>query len=290
MTTITPPPILCAVDRSDEADLAARCAVTFAERLDLPVALAHVVSRPAPVVPAPVGAAALAVPALTATNEALEDDGHAFAAEVAASLRREPAVFVARGDTVDELARLTDELGAQMVAVGAHPRGAYARAIRGAVWSRLTATLTCPVLVVGPTAQIGLDGPVVAGFDGSQASERAVVLAAGLAARLAVPLVVATVGERPHELAPLDAVVAARLRQVDVDGRLRVRVVPRRGQAAEELERLAGEERAGLLVVGSRGRGPWSAAALGSVSAALVEVARRPVLIAPAGDEPALAA
>ena len=46
---------------------------------------------------------------------------------------------------------------------------------------------------------------------------------------------------------------------------------------------VADEEDAELIVVGSRGRGAFKAAFLGSVSNALVGVARCPVLIVPHG-------
>jgi len=55
------------------------------------------------------------------------------------------------------------------------------------------------------------------------------------------------------------------------------------GLAAEGLAEVADEEDAELIVVGSRGRGVFRSAFLGSVSNALVGVARCPVLIVPPG-------
>ena len=55
------------------------------------------------------------------------------------------------------------------------------------------------------------------------------------------------------------------------------------GYAAERLADLADEERADMIVVGSRGRGAFKAAILGSVSTSLVGVARCPVLVVPPG-------
>lgn len=57
-------------------------------------------------------------------------------------------------------------------------------------------------------------------------------------------------------------------------------VVVRAGRAATVLADVAREQRADLLVVGNRGRGPTRAALLGSVSAALVDHAPCPVLVA----------
>lgn len=55
------------------------------------------------------------------------------------------------------------------------------------------------------------------------------------------------------------------------------------GYAAERLADLADEEEAEMIVVGSRGRGAFKAAFLGSVSTSLIGVARCPVLVVPAG-------
>jgi nucleotide-binding universal stress UspA family protein len=55
------------------------------------------------------------------------------------------------------------------------------------------------------------------------------------------------------------------------------------GVPAERLAELADEEDAEFIVVGSRGRGAFRSAFLGSVSNSLVGIARCPVLIVPRG-------
>jgi nucleotide-binding universal stress UspA family protein len=55
------------------------------------------------------------------------------------------------------------------------------------------------------------------------------------------------------------------------------------GFPADTLADLADEEDAELIVVGSRGRGAFKAAFLGSVSGELIGVARCPVLVVPPG-------
>jgi nucleotide-binding universal stress UspA family protein len=57
------------------------------------------------------------------------------------------------------------------------------------------------------------------------------------------------------------------------------------GLPAERLADVADEEKAQLIVVGSRGRGAFRAAFLGSVSNSLVGVARCPVVIVPRGAD-----
>jgi nucleotide-binding universal stress UspA family protein len=145
---------------------------------------------------------------------------------------------------------------------------------------------------------------IVCGVDGSTDSQIAVTIAAQLAKRLGTRLVLAHVAEPAYvpyaaaapfggmagpmaQSAEIDSSeVAAEqlLEQVAVDSGLtdfeRLVAV---GLPAERLADLADEENAELIVVGSRGRGAFKAAFLGSVSTSLVSIARCPVLIVPPG-------
>lgn len=145
---------------------------------------------------------------------------------------------------------------------------------------------------------------IVCGVDGSEQSEAALAVAAGLAERLDARLVLAHVVEPVQKastrttafgaLAATDPVTAqaeinaqeeaaasllARVAEAAgvADAALRVEV----GLPAERLAEIADDEEAELIVVGSRGRGAFKAAFLGSVSTSLVGVARCPVLIVP---------
>jgi nucleotide-binding universal stress UspA family protein len=147
---------------------------------------------------------------------------------------------------------------------------------------------------------------IVCGVDGSADSRAALGVAASLAERLGARLVLAHVAELV--LVPYAAVggmgaagIAARpmvpakpdeqeeagrrlLEQIIVE--LGLQDAERRvvvGFPPERLADLADEENAELIVVGSRGRGRFKAAFLGSVSNSLVGVARCPVLIVPPG-------
>jgi nucleotide-binding universal stress UspA family protein len=145
---------------------------------------------------------------------------------------------------------------------------------------------------------------IVCGVDGSHDSRAALNVAAGLAKRLGARLVLAHAVEHartPYEVTdPLGGLapqvrVAARDNTEEEDGKrlldriafqsglktARRRVVI--GNPAERLAELADDEGAELIVVGSRGRGAFKAAFLGSVSNSLVGVARCPVLIVPPG-------
>ena len=145
---------------------------------------------------------------------------------------------------------------------------------------------------------------IVCGVDGSPESQDALRVAARLADNLQLRLIVANVAEPDYipyaAAAPLggmagheavmsetesqegsaervveDAVAAAGLS--DAERRAAV------GVPAERLADIADEEDAELIVVGSRGRGAFKSAFLGSVSNSLVGVARCPVLIVPPG-------
>lgn len=145
---------------------------------------------------------------------------------------------------------------------------------------------------------------IVCGVDGSADSRAAVEVASQLASRIGTRLVLAHVAEVAHipyaAAAPFGGLAGSRavteeidseteeaerlLEQVALDAdvldaKRRVAI----GFPAEGLAELADEENAELIVVGSRGRGAFKAAFLGSVSNSLVGVAGCPVLIVPPG-------
>jgi nucleotide-binding universal stress UspA family protein len=139
---------------------------------------------------------------------------------------------------------------------------------------------------------------VVCGVDGSPGARVALRAAARLAHELEARLVVVHVVQ-PQPSAPGLGPTARQLAAVPVEDLLaggeavldrileeeqlddvRRRVVL--GFAADRLADVADEEVAELIVVGSRGRGAFKAAFLGSVSTDVVAVARCPVLVVPA--------
>jgi nucleotide-binding universal stress UspA family protein len=144
---------------------------------------------------------------------------------------------------------------------------------------------------------------IVCGVDGSPDSQAAPQVAARLADRLELRLVSAHVAEPayvPYAAAAPFGGVGSRYALMEeaesreqvaqhvldqvavaagVDAERRTAV----GVPAERLAEIADEVDAELIVVGSRGRGAFKAAFLGSVSNALLGVARCPVLIVPPG-------
>ncbi len=145
---------------------------------------------------------------------------------------------------------------------------------------------------------------IVCGVDGSPDAQAALAIARDFVERLGSTLILAHVAEPayvPYAAAypfggtagptatgkgtKSEEEAAARLLEraaIDAglaDAERRVAI----GHPAERLAELADDEDAELIVVGSRGRGAFKAAFLGSVSHNLVGVARCPVLIVPPG-------
>jgi nucleotide-binding universal stress UspA family protein len=145
---------------------------------------------------------------------------------------------------------------------------------------------------------------IACGIDGSADSQAALSFAEQLASRLGIRLVLAHVGELAYipyaAAAPFggSAVQIAVAEEIDSQKEAAERLLEqvaadagladaeRRvalGHPGERLADLADDEDAELIVVGSRGRGAFKAAFLGSVSNSLVGVARCPVAIVPRG-------
>jgi nucleotide-binding universal stress UspA family protein len=264
-------PIVCGVDDSPEARAAARSAAALAAGLDVPLVLAHIARVPAAnATPATAGAPfghALPYDADDLEDRAREE-GLRLLDTVAAELPTGASLELRSGDPAHGLERVIDELDAQLLAVGAHGRSALARAVRGTLWCRLSASVPCPVSITGPEAVAPGDGPVIVGYDGSDHAARALSVGRRLAARLGRDLLPIQVVERGSG-APLESVAKVR------------DLVVLQGDPAGQILAAAREERAVAVLTGSRGRGPWRTAVLGSFSATLVETASSPVMVVP---------
>jgi nucleotide-binding universal stress UspA family protein len=148
-----------------------------------------------------------------------------------------------------------------------------------------------------------MDRSIICGVDGSVDSQAALAVAGDLAARLRLRLIMANVVEPSHLASvgaasfggamprpPLSTIeqqeeAGTRL-LIELSATLGLEQADRRvviGYPAERLADLADEEGAQLIVVGSRGRGAFKAAFLGSVSTTLIGIARCPVLVVPPG-------
>jgi nucleotide-binding universal stress UspA family protein len=192
---------------------------------------------------------------------------------------------------------------ADLIVLGATTKGALELHAVGTVAERLLRSAPCAVAVAPPGyAHEENPGLRVIGvaYDGSFEAVHALAVAAELAAasgaalkliEVLEPLTTPVVGPASiYGAASLDATSqeAARLRLEEVasglPAELRTQTVLVRGEAATQLI-----ERAGilsLLVMGSRGYGPFRRALLGSVSAPVLRAAPCPVLVVPRMTEP----
>jgi nucleotide-binding universal stress UspA family protein len=185
-----------------------------------------------------------------------------------------------------------------MIVVGARGLGEFGWHMFGSVSSGPLHHAHCPVVVIHDpdTAgrEIRADAPVLVGIDGSPASEAATALAFDEASRRRVPLVAlhawSDVGVFPILGMDWqvyrddgDEMLGERLagcQEIYPDVQIRRRLVcdlPARWLVNES-------EGAQLVVLGSRGRGGFDGLHLGSVSSAVAQSARVPVIVVRSSD------
>lgn len=219
--------------------------------------------------------------------------------------RLEARVVALHGDPPERLRAVADEEDAPLTVVGSSGHGSLQSWVVGSVSRELVKSFGRPFVVVPPDASVPGRGPsvraLVCGVDSSDGSERAVELAARMASALGLHLVIAHAYSPGHSVASIPAGSgispghAAQLHEMAERNATRVLdraasasgdpLKPQRrllvGDPAQRLSDLAIRERAAMIVVGSRGRGPLASAILGSVASALIASGPVPVVIAP---------
>ncbi|GAA2095240.1 universal stress protein [Brevibacterium salitolerans] len=220
------------------------------------------------------------------------------------------------GDSVGALAELTSQ--AQLAVVGARGRGGFLGRILGSVASALPSHTQCPTVVVphdygkGESLEspdftpVRSDAPVVVGVDQSNLSRVAALYAAAAAQErdttlvmlMALPPLDTNMAWYPELASDVDRVTTQRTEElrahldeevawlkghfpsVEIRGTVEV------GEPSVLLKQMTSQ--AQLTVLGSRGRGAFVSALLGSTSRGVLYKAEGPVLVVPALDDPRL--
>jgi nucleotide-binding universal stress UspA family protein len=279
--------IVVGVDGSSASKLAVQWATRDALLHDDALTLVHVLLPPVVMTRPPVP---------TEFQEWQEAQGRVALAEATEIARAQAHGAELQLDTVTATGALVTCLtdlskDARFVVVGSHGHDPL-RPMLGSVSSGLTQHAHCPVAVVhddDPLLPLPAFAPVVVGIDGSQIAEAATAIAFDEASRRGVELVAvhACVDWGGWCNAEVDwpsaepagrALLAQRLSRWQQDHpEVTVRPVVVPDHAAVHL--LEEAKHAQLVVVGSHGRGGFAEMLLGSVSSAVVQTARIPVVV-----------
>jgi nucleotide-binding universal stress UspA family protein len=280
--------VVVAVDGSPSSDAATQWAAHDAELRGVPLTIVHATP--------PVVGTWPTMAALPDVSSWQQDAGQRILEEAVAvateaiNIELRISTEMLPTATVPALVELTRE--AELVVVGNRGRGRLARALLGSVSMGLVHHSRCPVAVIRDepsTATALTSGPILLGFDGSPASETATALAFEEALRRRAELVVlhawwgSGAFEFPVEWDDLRIEVEESLaRQMAVwQGRypdVPMRTIVVRDQPALRLVDYPATPQ--MIVVGSHGHGGITSTLLGSVSTAVVQAARVPVVVA----------
>jgi nucleotide-binding universal stress UspA family protein len=299
--------ILCPTDFSVFSERALRHATALARRFEARLTVLHVIPQWTPYTHAPVyfPAPMLANPSLCRHVE--EDLRQAVVPAIESGVAVE--TMLREAEPWREIQAVAEELPADLLVMGTHGRGGLEQLLLGAVAEKVLRRAPCPVLTVcreeGRTWESpGLVRRILCATDLSEASQRTVAYALSLAAEYEAAVTVLHVLEG---VAASDSPAykelpetAALLRQVERVAReqlhlaipqnarawceVKEQVVP--GRAHREVLRIAVEESADLIVMGSRRHGLLAWTSVGSTLHHVVREASCPVLtVKPLADQ-----
>ena len=293
--SIFPTKVLLATDGSGEAELAAKSALGLAKQTGSELHVVHVLALPIDTQDPSSFEPEVRRQLEKRTRERLEElvgRIEAQGGEVAGSHLR-----VGRPDA--EIIDQAEEIGAGLIVMGSRGVGQIRRALIGSVSDSVMRHAHCPVMVVRGEAVV-FPTKLLLATDGSEEANLASSTAADLAIDTGSELHIVCVepASYVYEMAEWEAFRAdmrGELRRVAeemADSRLHEQLEKVEETGAQiagtyakvgfpdaEIVGLAGRLGAGLIVMGSRGRGPLRRALMGSVSDSVVRHASCPILV-----------
>jgi nucleotide-binding universal stress UspA family protein len=263
--------VVCGLDHSTGARAAAHFATDLAARLTRRLVLVHAIQPPLPQSEPGVAAGTTA---LGTTNWDVIDDlrraGADLLEETAQELGAAGLEVVTElkfGDASNVVAAAAEQHEAEFLVVGSRGLGSVSALILGSVSLRLAVHAPCPTMIVPELDGTVGDRPILCAVDDSEEARAALAIAVGLSERLNARLMLAHVTPE-NALAGAGEELLARL-LVETGLGTSVERTLVRGEAAEAIVDTATSAGAGVIVLGSRGRGALTSAALGSVSSAV---------------------
>lgn len=199
---------------------------------------------------------------------------------------------VVQGHAPEMLAKLSAD--ADLVVVGARGAGApLSVKLLGGVADAVTAHAEGPIAVISDEAHENPDGPVVVGVDDSAAARSAIQLAFDAAATRKVPLIAIHAWDFgpydaynaeiwDHSMAEINQAMTSEVESWLAEGQASCPEVPvdiRVVRGRPDIALVDASQGAGLVVVGSRGRGGFAGLLLGSTSKHVLRESHAPVIV-----------
>jgi nucleotide-binding universal stress UspA family protein len=196
------------------------------------------------------------------------------------------------GSAAEEVLRLADAVGADLIAMGTHGRTGLRRLLAGSVAARVLEQADCSVLALRAHHRPEAERirVILHPTDFSKASEAALRVARPLASEFGARLVIVHVapvnlslegrsaaGFDPHDYQHDLDVLRRRLDGPDLE--FPVETLLTRGFAAEEILRLAAEVGCDLIVIGTHGRTGLGRLLMGNTAQSVLPRAECPVMV-----------